>query len=223
MLEPATTSARSTTRWRRTCRRSCGWPTWPTSSCTRRCRWPRDDRRSRRCWCSTSTRARRPRCVRVRAGRRSGCATCSTQLGLEACVKTSGSKGLQVYVPLNADVTYDRHKPFAQAVAAAAGEAAPRARGLEHGQGAAQGEGARRLEPERRAQDDGQRVLAARARTPDGLDAGGLGGGRAGGRGPATPTRSCSTSDEVLDRVQRLGDLFAPVLEREQELPALSG
>ena len=31
------------------------------------------------------------------------------------------------------------------------------------------------------------------------------------------------TGDDVLDRVQRLGDLFAPVLEREQELPALSG
>jgi bifunctional non-homologous end joining protein LigD len=30
------------------------------------------------------------------------------------------------------------------------------------------------------------------------------------------------TSDDVLERVQRLGDLFAPVVEREQELPALS-
>jgi len=39
------------------------------------------------------------------------------QLGLETCVKTSGSKGLQAYVPLNADLTYDQTKPFAQAVA----------------------------------------------------------------------------------------------------------
>src|ERR687887_474526 len=38
-------------------------------------------------------------------------------LGLETCVKTSGSKGLQAYVPLNTDVTYDDTKPFAQAVA----------------------------------------------------------------------------------------------------------
>jgi bifunctional non-homologous end joining protein LigD len=39
-------------------------------------------------------------------------------IGLEAFAKTSGSKGLQVYVPLNVpDVTYDDTKPFARAVA----------------------------------------------------------------------------------------------------------
>ena len=40
------------------------------------------------------------------------------QLGLEACAKTSGSKGLQVYVPLNmGEVSYEQTKPFAHAVA----------------------------------------------------------------------------------------------------------
>src|SRR5205085_2753754 len=38
-------------------------------------------------------------------------------LGLRAFPKTSGSKGLQVYVPLNGDVTYDETKPFAHALA----------------------------------------------------------------------------------------------------------
>jgi bifunctional non-homologous end joining protein LigD len=38
-------------------------------------------------------------------------------LGLQSFAKTSGSKGLQVYVPLNTDVTYDVTKPFAKAVA----------------------------------------------------------------------------------------------------------
>lgn len=38
-------------------------------------------------------------------------------LGLEAFAKTSGSKGMQVYVPLNTKVTYERTKPFARAVA----------------------------------------------------------------------------------------------------------
>ncbi len=38
-------------------------------------------------------------------------------LGLESFVKTSGLKGLHVYVPLNADETYRRTKPFALAVA----------------------------------------------------------------------------------------------------------
>jgi bifunctional non-homologous end joining protein LigD len=39
-------------------------------------------------------------------------------LGLQSYAKTSGSKGLQVYVPLNsADASYERTKPFAKAVA----------------------------------------------------------------------------------------------------------
>jgi bifunctional non-homologous end joining protein LigD len=40
-----------------------------------------------------------------------------SKLGLECYPKTSGSKGLQVYVPLNTPVTYDDTKPFAQAIA----------------------------------------------------------------------------------------------------------
>jgi bifunctional non-homologous end joining protein LigD len=39
------------------------------------------------------------------------------QLGLESVVKTSGSKGLQVYVPLNGEVSYEQTKPFARRVA----------------------------------------------------------------------------------------------------------
>lgn len=39
------------------------------------------------------------------------------QLGLESFPKTSGSKGLQVYVPLNTPVTYDRTKAFARRIA----------------------------------------------------------------------------------------------------------
>jgi bifunctional non-homologous end joining protein LigD len=40
------------------------------------------------------------------------------QLGLDSVAKTSGSKGLQVYLPLNSpDVTYEQTKPFAQQVA----------------------------------------------------------------------------------------------------------
>jgi bifunctional non-homologous end joining protein LigD len=38
-------------------------------------------------------------------------------LGLDSVVKTSGSKGMQMYVPLNTDVTYVRTKPFARQVA----------------------------------------------------------------------------------------------------------
>ncbi|HLH07648.1 MAG TPA: non-homologous end-joining DNA ligase [Terriglobales bacterium] len=38
-------------------------------------------------------------------------------MGLEAYAKTSGSKGLQVYVPLHTPVTYDETKPFAKEIA----------------------------------------------------------------------------------------------------------
>jgi bifunctional non-homologous end joining protein LigD len=40
-----------------------------------------------------------------------------SSFGLDCFPKTSGSKGLQVYVPLNTPVTYDVTKPFAHAVA----------------------------------------------------------------------------------------------------------
>jgi bifunctional non-homologous end joining protein LigD len=47
-------------------------------------------------------------------------------LGLQSFAKTSGSKGLQVYVPLNSSgVTYERTKPFARAVAETLQEAQP--------------------------------------------------------------------------------------------------
>jgi bifunctional non-homologous end joining protein LigD len=38
-------------------------------------------------------------------------------LGLRSYPKTSGSKGIQLYVPLNTEVTYEQTKPFAKAVA----------------------------------------------------------------------------------------------------------
>ncbi|TDU81306.1 bifunctional non-homologous end joining protein LigD [Prosthecobacter fusiformis] len=46
-------------------------------------------------------------------------------LGLQSFPKTSGSKGLQVYVPLNTPVTYDRTKAFAQAIAQALEQQCP--------------------------------------------------------------------------------------------------
>jgi bifunctional non-homologous end joining protein LigD len=39
------------------------------------------------------------------------------QLGLQSFAKTTGSKGLQVYVPLNSGDTYEQTKPFARSVA----------------------------------------------------------------------------------------------------------
>jgi bifunctional non-homologous end joining protein LigD len=46
-------------------------------------------------------------------------------LGLESVAKVSGSKGMQVYVPLNTDVTYAQTKPFARRVAEALAQRLP--------------------------------------------------------------------------------------------------
>jgi bifunctional non-homologous end joining protein LigD len=40
-----------------------------------------------------------------------------SRLGLETFVKVSGSKGIQVYAPLNSAVTYDQTQPFARSLA----------------------------------------------------------------------------------------------------------
>jgi len=46
-------------------------------------------------------------------------------LGLESFVKASGSKGLQLYLPLNTPTTYEQTSPFAKAVAQALEKAHP--------------------------------------------------------------------------------------------------
>src|SRR5688572_2593091 len=46
-------------------------------------------------------------------------------MGLECFAKTSGSKGLQVFVPLNSAATYEKTKSFAQSIALAMEEAHP--------------------------------------------------------------------------------------------------
>ena len=144
------------------------------------------------------------------------------ELGLESFAKTSGSKGLQVYVPLNSDeVTYDDTKPFARAVAELLEKQHPKQVVSRMTKSLRGGQGADRLEPERRAQDDGLRVLAAREGAPDRLDAGHVGRGRGRARGAGPARCSPSSTTEVLERVERDGDLFAPVLALRQALPSL--
>ena len=143
------------------------------------------------------------------------------QLRLESFAKTSGSKGLQVYVPLNGDeVTYDDTKPFARAVAELLEKQHPK-------------QVVSRMTKSLRAgkvlidwsQNDDHKttvcVYSLRARerptvsTPvtwDEVEA-------------ASRRRSGKVLtfeyDQVLERVERDGDLFAPVLALRQALPPL--
>ncbi len=138
--------------------------------------------------------------------------------GLQVFPKTSGSKGLQLYVPLNTPVTYDDTKPFAHALARLLEERHP-------------GEVLSVMTKELRkgkvfidwSQNDDSKttvcVYSLRARPRPTVSA------------PVTwdevenvvkvgdPAVLAFEADEVLDRVERDGDLFAPVATLEQTLP----
>ncbi|HEY7151272.1 MAG TPA: non-homologous end-joining DNA ligase [Solirubrobacterales bacterium] len=139
-------------------------------------------------------------------------------LGLESFPKTSGSKGLQVYVPLNSEITYERTKPFAHAVAQALERAEPKlvvsrmAKKLRRGKVFVDW-----------SQNDQHKTTVAvyslRAKeqptvsTPVEWDE------VAGALEEADPDALSFEAPEVIRRVEKRGDLFAPVLELSQELP----
>jgi bifunctional non-homologous end joining protein LigD len=142
--------------------------------------------------------------------------------GLQSCPKTSGSKGLQIYVPLNSPTSYDVTKPFAHALA-------------------------RLLENEHRelvvsdmkkqlrvgkvfvdwSQNDQHKttisVYSLRARERPTVST------------PVTweeveqalkkkeASLLAFEASQVLDRVKKMGDLFEPLLKLKQKLPRLAG
>jgi bifunctional non-homologous end joining protein LigD len=142
------------------------------------------------------------------------------QLGLESFAKTSGSKGLQVYVPLNVETSYRETKPLAKRVAELLEQRMPER---------VVSRMTKRLRPGRVlvdwSQNDAHKttvtVYSARARE------------RATVSTPVTweEVERCVEErderllsfdvEEVLARAADSGDLFAPVLSLRQQLPAL--
>jgi bifunctional non-homologous end joining protein LigD len=134
-----------------------------------------------------------------------------SQLGLSSFAKTTGSKGLQVYVPLNSDVTYDQTKPFARQVAELLAERWPER---------VTAKMAKRERSGKVLVDWSQNEWHKSTVAPYSL------------RAREHPTVSTPvTWDEVetgdldhdhaavVKRIARYGDLFAPVLTLVQELP----
>jgi bifunctional non-homologous end joining protein LigD len=136
-------------------------------------------------------------------------------VGLECFPKSSGSKGMQVYVPLNTPVTYDDTKPFAHALAQLLER--------EHGDLIVS-----RMKKELRkgkvlidwSQNDRHKTTVAayslRAREPATVST------------PLTwdevedgDSKLMFEAHELLDRVAEHGDLFEPVLKLKQRLPKL--
>jgi bifunctional non-homologous end joining protein LigD len=143
------------------------------------------------------------------------------ELGLRSLVKTSGSKGLQVYVPLNTSVGYEQTKGFARAVAELLEKTHPR-------------QVVSRMRKDLRtgkvlidwSQNDARKttvcVYSLRARerptisTPLTWEE-----VEQALRARRTPELSAEPA-ALLGRVADHGDLFAPLLDLTQELPDLA-
>jgi bifunctional non-homologous end joining protein LigD len=140
--------------------------------------------------------------------------------GVESFAKTSGSKGLQIYVPLNGRASYDTTKPFAKAIAQLLEKQTPEEVVSKM----------KKVEREGKVFVDWSQnhqrkttiaVYSLRARERPTVST------------PVTweeVERVAESGDgaslafeagEVLKRVDEKGDLFAPVLELTQELPEL--
>ena len=213
---PGIVAAASSTAGSRSRPRWCGRRTWRRSNSTRRWRSPADLDTPRTLVFDFDPGPKTSivECCEVALGVRA----VLDSVGLEGWCKTSGSKGLQLYVPLN---TPRRHPRGDRRLRARRrpGDGTPAARPGDDGdgQGRAARQGVRRLEPERPPQDHDRPVLAARPPRPDGVDAGHLGRGRAVRRRAAS---SCASRPPTCwRRVDEFGDLFAPVLTLEQRLP----
>jgi bifunctional non-homologous end joining protein LigD len=141
-------------------------------------------------------------------------------LGLEGFPKTSGSKGMQVYVPLNVPTSYAQTKGFSQAIAQLLERRHPELVVSEMRKDRRSG----KVFVDWSQNDEHKTTVAAyslRARerptvsTPllwDEVEAVAASG---------DPDELVFTSADVLERVAEHGDLFAPVETLEQELPAL--
>ncbi|GAC1335283.1 MAG: non-homologous end-joining DNA ligase [Candidatus Dormibacteria bacterium] len=141
------------------------------------------------------------------------------ELGLRCFPKTSGSKGLQVYVPLNTRITYEQTKPFALAIAQHLEEWDP---------GAVLSNMKKELRTGKVfvdwSQNDDHKttvsVYSMRARerptvsTPVTWE-------EVEAHGDGKLQHLSFTFDEVLHRLDRHGDLFEPVLNLKQRLPAM--
>ncbi len=143
-----------------------------------------------------------------------------TQLGLQSVIKTSGSKGLQVYVPLDGEATYADTKPFARRVAELLEQRMPELV-------------VSRMTKHIRAgkvlvdwsQNDAHKttvtVYSVRARERATVSTPVRWEEVERCRADGDPSLLSFETDQVLARVEQHGDLFAPAAELRQALPKL--
>ena len=143
-----------------------------------------------------------------------------SQLGVETVVKTSGSKGLQVYVPLNTETTYRETKPFARRVAELLEQRMPEL---------VVSRMTKRLRPGKVlvdwSQNDAHKttvsVYSVRARERPTVSAPVTWEEVARCREQQDADLLTFDTEQVLERTEEQGDLFAPLLSLTQKLPAV--
>jgi bifunctional non-homologous end joining protein LigD len=143
-----------------------------------------------------------------------------SQLKLESFVKTSGSKGMQVYVPLNTPTDYHETKPFARRIAELLEQRMPEL---------IVSRMTKKLRPGKVLVDWSQNddhkttvnVYSVRARerptvsTPLAWDE------VRAAHDAGEPERLSFDTGQVLARLETQGDLFAPLTSLKQKLPPL--
>jgi bifunctional non-homologous end joining protein LigD len=139
---------------------------------------------------------------------------------VECFPKTSGSKGLQVYVPLNSKVTYDETKPFARAIAQLLEKQTPDEVVSKMKKAERRGKVfVDWSQNHRRKTTIAVYSLRARERptvsTPVSWDE------VEGAVEKEDASSLVFEAADVLKRIEKHGDLFAPVLELKQKLPEL--
>ncbi len=142
------------------------------------------------------------------------------QLGLECYPKTSGSKGMQLYVPLGSGVTYDDTKPFAHGLARVLEDREPSlivsAMKKELRRGKVFIDWSQNDRHKTTVAPYSLRAMAGpRVSTPLAWEE----VERAAEGGDASEL--VFEAEDVLERLAEQGDLFAPVVETRQELPEL--
>jgi bifunctional non-homologous end joining protein LigD len=142
------------------------------------------------------------------------------QLGMQSVIKTSGSKGMQMYVPLNTETDYRQTKPFARKVAELLEARMPQL---------VVSRMTKKLRPGKVLVDWSQNddhkttvnVYSVRARERPTVSTPVSWEEVTECRSAGDPDLLSFETDEVLARVEDQGDLFAPLLSVKHKLPAV--
>jgi bifunctional non-homologous end joining protein LigD len=144
-----------------------------------------------------------------------------THFELDCFVKTSGSKGMQLYVPLNSKTSYEETRPFSQAIAQLIAKQTPETVLAKMGKKTDRSGKVLIDWYQNNERKTTIAVYSLRARerptvsTPISWEE--VEAVAESGDGSSLVFET----DDVLRRIEEHGDLFAPVLELEQQLPQL--